>query len=52
VIIRLVSSYLTCVLGALKGAARKEVEALIVDISQRGMDALPMRKRSGAAPSA
>ncbi|WP_336974209.1 TetR/AcrR family transcriptional regulator [Sphingobium aromaticiconvertens] len=52
VIVRLVGSYLTCVLGALKGAARKEVEALIVDISQRGIDALPMRKRNGTAASA
>lgn len=49
VIVRLVSSYLTCVLGALKGGARKEVEALIVDIAERGMEALPAPPRSRKA---
>jgi hypothetical protein len=34
VIVRLVSSYL-CLLGALKGNARKKVETLIKDISDR-----------------
>jgi AcrR family transcriptional regulator len=41
VIVRLVSGYLTSLLGALRGAARKEVEALIKDIAERGMEALP-----------
>lgn len=46
VIVRLVSGYLTSLLGALKGAARKEVEALIKDIAECGMDALPAPSRS------
>jgi len=46
VIVRLVSSYLSCLLGSLKGAARKEVEALIKDIAERGMDALPMSPKT------
>lgn len=49
IIVRLVGSYLSCVLGTLKGAARKEVEALIMDIAERGMDALPVRKRTKGA---
>ncbi|HKT77043.1 MAG TPA: TetR/AcrR family transcriptional regulator [Sphingobium sp.] len=49
VIVRLVSSYLTCLVGALKGAARKEVETLIKDIAERGLEALPMPQRSRAA---
>jgi AcrR family transcriptional regulator len=48
VIVRLVSSYLICVLGALKGNARKEVETLIKDIAERGTDALPAPQRSKA----
>ena len=48
-IVRLVSSYLTCLVGALKGAARKEVETLIKDIAERGLEALPMPQRSRAA---
>lgn len=49
VILRLVSSYLTCILGALKGAARKDVEALIKDVADRGMAALPVPQRTKAA---
>jgi AcrR family transcriptional regulator len=45
VIVRLVSSYLACVSGSLKGAARKEVETLIGDIAERGEEALPMRRK-------
>lgn len=45
VIVRLISSYLRCLLGALRGNARKEVEALIKDIAERGMDALPVPQR-------
>lgn len=48
VIVRLVSSYLTSLLGALKGAVRKEVEGLIKDIAERGMDALPTTQRPKA----
>ena len=48
VIVRLVSSYLTSLLGALKGAARREVETLIKDIAERGMDALPAPQRPKA----
>lgn len=48
VIVRLVSSYLTCLLGALKGAARKDVETLIKDIAERGMEALPVPPRAKA----
>lgn len=53
IIVRLVSGYLSCMLGSLRGAARKEVEALIKDVSERGMDALPvprkLRERKEAA---
>ncbi len=49
VIIYLVSSYLSCVLGSLKGAARKEAEALIADIAARGEAALPMKRRKASA---
>jgi AcrR family transcriptional regulator len=52
IIVRLVGSYLVCVLGALKGAARKEVEALIVGIAERGMDALPAPSRARGAATA
>lgn len=48
VTVRLVSGYLTCLLGALKGAARKEVEALIKDMAERGMDALPVPRQAKA----
>lgn len=48
VIVRLVSGYLGSILGALKGAARKEVEALVKDIADRGMDALPVPQRAKA----
>ena len=48
VIVRLVSSYLTSLLGALKGAARREVETMIKDIAERGMDALPAPQRPKA----
>jgi AcrR family transcriptional regulator len=49
VIVRLVSSYLTCILGALKGTARKDVEVLIKDVADRGMAALPLPQRTRAA---
>jgi AcrR family transcriptional regulator len=39
---RLVSSYLGCVAGALKGNARKEVEALLKAIAERGAQAIPV----------
>ncbi|WP_068090335.1 TetR/AcrR family transcriptional regulator [Novosphingobium rosa] len=48
IILHLVTSYLMLMLGAVRGAARKEVEAMLKDIAQRGMDALPLRKRSKA----
>jgi AcrR family transcriptional regulator len=46
IILRLIISYLTLVLGAVKGAARKDVEALLNDVAERGIEALPVRKRS------
>jgi AcrR family transcriptional regulator len=49
VIVRLVGSYLTCILGALKGTARKDVEVLIKDVANRGMAALPVPQRTRAA---
>lgn len=45
---RLASSYLSCLLGSLKGNARKEVEALIKDIAERGTEALPTPQRNKA----
>ena len=48
VMVRLVSSYLSCVAGALKGTARKEVEALLKAISDRGDEAIPMPSTSEA----
>lgn len=48
IIVRLITSYLTLILGAVRGAARKEVEAMLKDIAERGVEALPMRKRSKA----
>ncbi|SCW47492.1 hypothetical protein SAMN02927924_00780 [Sphingobium faniae] len=45
IIVRLVSGYLSCMLGALRGAARKEVDALIKDIGERGMEALPLARK-------
>jgi AcrR family transcriptional regulator len=44
--VRLISGYLTLMLGATRGAARKEVEALLNDLAARGVDALPMHKRA------
>jgi hypothetical protein len=35
-------------LGALKGSARKEVEAMLKDIAERGDEALPKRSRARA----
>jgi len=49
ILVRLVSSYLTFILGALRGAARKEVETLLKDVTERGMDALPLAKRGKKA---
>lgn len=46
IIVRLISSYLTLMLGAVRGAARKEIEGMLKDIAERGGDALPMRKRA------
>ncbi len=40
-IVRLTSGYLSCLLGSLRGATRREVETLIKDIGERGMAALP-----------
>ncbi|MDR6709091.1 MULTISPECIES: TetR/AcrR family transcriptional regulator [unclassified Novosphingobium] len=48
IIVRLITSYLTLILGAVRGAARKEVEAMLKDIAERGSEALPMRKRAKA----
>jgi AcrR family transcriptional regulator len=48
IIVRLITSYLTLILGAVRGAARKEVEAMLKDIAERGAEALPMRKRAKA----
>ncbi|BAV63659.1 TetR/AcrR family transcriptional regulator [Sphingobium cloacae] len=45
IIVRLVSGYLSCMLGSLRGAARKEVDALIKDIGERGMEALPVPRK-------
>jgi len=45
IVIRLVSSYLTFVLGAVSGGARKEIERLLKDIADRGADALPIPQR-------
>lgn len=42
IIVRLVSSYLGCLSGALKGNARKDVETLLKDIAERGADAIPV----------
>ncbi|WP_157218157.1 TetR/AcrR family transcriptional regulator [Flavisphingomonas formosensis] len=49
ILVRLISSYLTFILGALKGAARKEAEALLKDLVERGMDALPLARRGKKA---
>jgi len=46
IIVRLISSYLTFILGAIRGSARKEVEALLKDLAARGIEALPMHKRA------
>ena len=46
IIIRLVSSYLTFVLGAVAGSARKEIERLLKDIAENGADALPKPRRA------
>ena len=48
IIVRLISSYLTFILGAIRGSARKEVEALLKDLAARGIEALPMHKRAKA----
>lgn len=48
IIVRLITSYLTLIHGAVRGAARKEVEAMLKDIAERGADALPMRRRAKA----
>ncbi len=48
IIVRLICSYLTLMLGAVRGAARKEVEGMLKDIAERGDQALPMRKRAKA----
>jgi AcrR family transcriptional regulator len=48
IILRLITSYLTLMLGAVRGAARKEIEAMLKDIAERGDEALPMRKRAKA----
>lgn len=42
VIVRLVRSYLGCVAGALKGNARRQVEALLKAIAERGAEAIPV----------
>lgn len=52
IIVRLVTSYLTFVLGAMKGTARKEVETLLKDIAERGVDALPVYKRNKTSAAA
>ncbi|CAN5156385.1 hypothetical protein BH09PSE3_BH09PSE3_18180 [soil metagenome] len=49
VIVRLIASYLTFVLGSVRSTARKEVEALLRDIQERGVDALPVPRRSKSA---
>lgn len=46
IVIRLVSSYLTFVLGAVAGAARKEIERLLKDIAENGVEALPKPRRA------
>jgi len=46
IIVRLISGYLTLMLGAIRGTARKEVEALLKDLAARGLDALPTHKRA------
>ncbi|WJS98722.1 TetR/AcrR family transcriptional regulator [Novosphingobium humi] len=43
ILVRLITSYLTLILGAVRGGARKEVEAMLKDIAERGAQALPMR---------
>jgi AcrR family transcriptional regulator len=45
IVVRLVSSYLNFALGAVSGAARREIERLLKDIDQRGADALPAPQR-------
>lgn len=45
IVIRLITGYLTFVLGAVRGRARDEVEALLKDIAARGLDALPEQRR-------
>ena len=52
IILRLIITYLTLVLGAVKGAARKEVETLLKDLVDRGVDALSMKKRGAGKVSA
>jgi len=49
ILVRLVSSYLTFILGALRGTARREVETLLKDLAERGLDALPLAKRDKKA---
>lgn len=51
IVVRLVASYLTFLLGATRGAARKEIEALLLRIEQEGQAALPMPKRTKLASS-
>ena len=51
IIVHLIFSYLTMMLGAVRGAARKEIEAMLKDIAERGIEALPLRKRARAEPT-
>lgn len=45
IVVRLISSYLTFMLGATRGAARKEIEELLSRIEVEGAAALPMPQR-------
>lgn len=45
IILRLIGSYLTLLLGAVRGPVRKEVETLLKDMAERGEDALPIKRK-------
>jgi hypothetical protein len=46
VVVRLISSYLSFLVGATRGAARKEIEDLLRRIDADGIAALPMPGRA------
>lgn len=50
ILVRLITSYLTFLLGAIRGTAHEEVESLLKDVAARGMDALPLKKKPVKLP--